>query len=245
VDMILVAGSNSAAPPGRPSTRWLSRLRATPGYDPAVRVLGSAWFLVLAIVLATKVFAHAAAMSLADFGPTGWPELLASVCLFLFYMALWWLILIRSSPAARTDGALPSFIAFAGTFLPWTIVLFAPGEASTGRSLASAVLLLIGTALMVVIILHLGRSFSITPQARRLVRTGPYAVVRNPLYLAEEIAILGTLLQFYSPVTLLLFLTHCVLQVCRMFYEEKLLRHSFSEYDDYAKSTARLIPYVW
>ena len=51
---------------------------------------------------------------------------------------------------------------------------------------------------MIVVIFHLGRSFSIVPQARTLVRTGPYKFVRNPLYLAEEVALLGTLLQFYS-----------------------------------------------
>ena len=98
---------------------------------------------------------------------------------------------------------------------------------------------------MVVAIFHLGRSFSIVPQARNLVRTGPYAVVRNPLYLAEEIAILGALLQYYSAVTLLLFLAHGVLQVGRIFYEENLLRRSFPSLFRLCASTSRLIPYVW
>jgi protein-S-isoprenylcysteine O-methyltransferase Ste14 len=239
------AGAEPAASSRLYYVSWLSRLRAARGYDIAVRAVGSAWFLLLALFLARKIFVHAARMSIVDFGPTGWPELLANACLFLFYMALWWFILIRPSPATRTDGLLPSLIAFAGTYLPWTIVLFAPGEASTGWSLASAALLLIGTVLMVIIIFHLGRSFSITPQAQKLVRTGPYAVARNPLYLAEEVAVLGILLQFYSTATLLLFLAHCVLQVRRIFYEETLLRHYFPDYDAYAKSTARLIPYVW
>jgi protein-S-isoprenylcysteine O-methyltransferase Ste14 len=59
---------------------------------------------------------------------------------------------------------------------------------------------------MVVVIFHLGRSFSVVPQARGLVRGGPYSFVRHPLYLAEEIALLGILLQFYSLATLTLFL---------------------------------------
>jgi ABC-type spermidine/putrescine transport system permease subunit II len=98
---------------------------------------------VLAFFLARKVFSHATGLSLVDFGPTGWPELIASICLLLFYLALGWFILVRPSPAGRTDGVLPSLIAFAGTYLPWTIVLLAPGEASTGRSLVSAALLLV------------------------------------------------------------------------------------------------------
>jgi protein-S-isoprenylcysteine O-methyltransferase Ste14 len=245
VNTISAASSNLAAPVEAPPVAWLSRLRAARGYDIAVRAVGSAWFLLLALFLARKILTHAAGMSITDFGPTGWSELLANVCLFLFYMSLWWFILIRPTPAARTDGVWPSLIAFAGTYLPWSIVLFAPGQATTGRSLASSALLLIGAISMVVIISHLGRSFSITPQAQKLVRTGPYAVVRNPLYLAEEVAVLGTLLQFYSTVTLLLFFVHGLLQVRRVFYEENLLRHCFPDYDAYTRSTARLIPYVW
>jgi protein-S-isoprenylcysteine O-methyltransferase Ste14 len=200
---------------------------------------------MLALLWARKSFTHAAAMRVADFTPTEWPTLVSSVCLFLFYLALWWFMLLRPSPTARTDGVLPSLIGFVGGYLPWAIVLFAPSEASVSQSLASAAFLLIGTALMVVVIFHLGRSFSIVPQARRLVRTGPYAVVRHPLYLAEEVALLGTLLQFYSPVTLALLLAHGALQLRRVFYEENILRRTFPDYDDYARSTARLIPYVW
>jgi protein-S-isoprenylcysteine O-methyltransferase Ste14 len=245
MNTISVAGNEPAASPRLYFVNRLSRLRAARGYDIAVRAVGSAWFLLLALFLARKTLTHAAGMSIADVGPTGWPELLANVCLFLFYLALWWFILIRALPSARTHGVLPSLIAIVGSYLPWTMVLLAPGGASTGRSLASAVLLLLGTVLMVVTISHLGRSFSITPQAHKLVRAGPYRLVRNPLYLAEEVAILGTLLQFYSTATLLLFLAHCALQVRRIFYEENLLRRSFPEYDAYARSTARLIPYVW
>lgn len=180
-----------------------------------------------------------------DFGPAAWPSLLASLCLVQFYLALWGLIILRPSPAACDDGVLPSFTAFVGTYLPWTIVLFVPAGASSSQNLASAALLLIGSVLMIVVIFHLGRSFSIVPQARTLVRTGPYKFVRNPLYLAEEVALLGTLLQFYSPATLAVFLLHGALQVRRIFYEENLLRLTFPDYAHYAASTSRLIPYIW
>lgn len=228
-----------------PGVTWLVRLRGARGYDATVKILGSGWFLILALMGALKLFHHASAMDVTDFGPNGWPALLTSLCLFLFYLALCWLILRRPSPAARTASLLPSLTAFAGTYLPWTIVLFAPDAASPALDIASAALLLAGAVLMVVVISHLGRCFSVVPQARGLVRTGPYAVVRHPLYLAEAVALLGTLLQFYSPVTLALFLAQCALQVRRIFYEEELLRRTFPDYDDYARSTARLIPYVW
>jgi protein-S-isoprenylcysteine O-methyltransferase Ste14 len=224
---------------------WLARIRTTEGCDVAVRAFGSAWFLFLAIALACRVFELTARINAADIDPAVWPTLLSSVCLFLFYLTLWWLMLIRPTPTARTDGVLPSLVAFAGGYLPWAIPLLAPGGASASQSLLSALLVVTGTTLMVVAIFHLGRSFSIVPQARSLVQTGPYAIVRNPLYLAEEIAILGALLQFYSTVTLLLLLAHFVLQVRRIFYEESLLRHAFADYENYAKTTFRLVPYVW
>jgi protein-S-isoprenylcysteine O-methyltransferase Ste14 len=227
------------------SVPWLSRIRAVRGYDVAMGALGSAWFLVLALVVGLKAWTQSVTMSIGDFSSTGWPALLGDACMFLFYLALWWLILVRPSPATRTAGVLPSIIAFAGSYAPWAIVLFAPGDASEGPKLASAALYLIGTGLMIVVICHLGRSFSIVPQARRLVRTGPYAVIRNPLYLAEEVALFGALLQYFSPLVLALFLAHGALQIRRILYEESLLRLTFPDYEDYAKSTSRLIPRVW
>jgi protein-S-isoprenylcysteine O-methyltransferase Ste14 len=227
------------------SATWLSRLRAASGYEMGVRVLGGSWFLLLALASASKVVARAHAMTIADFSPTGWPALLSSTCLFLFYLMLFWLILHRGQPAARTAGILPSLTAFAGTYLPWTIGLSAPGTASATQDIASAVLVLIGAVSMLAVVFHLGRCFSIVPQARGLVRTGPYAVVRHPLYLVEEIALLGMLVGFFSPLTLAMFLAQGAIQVRRIFYEEALLRRTFPDFDDYARSTSRLIPHVW
>ncbi len=240
-----ITTDSNPSPARLSSANWLCRLRTATGYDLAVRALGSAWFLLLALMLAQKVFRLASGLSIADFGPAGWPVLVSSTCLFLCYLMVWWLMLVRPAPRARTDGVLPSLIAFAGTYLPWTIPMLGPGGASAGQNLVSAGLVLLGTTLMVLSIFHLGRSFSIAPQARNLVRTGPYKVVRNPLYLAEEVALLGALWQYYSAVTLLLYLASGALQVGRIFYEENLLKHTFADYEDYAKRTCRLVPYVW
>jgi protein-S-isoprenylcysteine O-methyltransferase Ste14 len=224
---------------------WRFHLCAASEYDAATRVLGGAWFLLLALAAALKAITHARAMFIADFSPTAFAAVLSSACLLLFYLVLYWAMLLRPPPVARVNGVLSSLIAFAGTYLPWTIVLFGPTEASASHNVASAAFLVVGAVSMVIVILHLGRSFSIVPQARRLVRTGPYAVVRNPLYVVEEFAVLGILLQCLSPLTFVLFLVHGALQVRRILDEEELLRRTFPDYDDYARSTSRLIPYVW
>ena len=184
-------------------------------------------------------------MSIADFTPLNWADLLVRICLTSIYLAFAWAILHRASSVARSESILPSLTAFVGTYLPWSFVLFASDQNPKGDNSISVVFLLIGTVATVTVMFYLGRSFSIVPQAHRLVREGPYSFVRNPLYLAEEVALLGFLLKFYSPVTLALFVAHGALQVGRILFEENLLRRTFPDYDDYARSTSRLIPYVW
>ena len=59
--------------------------------------------------------------------------------------------------------------------------------------------------LALIILTRLGRSFSINAEARRLVTEGPYAVIRHPLYLAEQIALIGVFIEFFSlPAALLI-----------------------------------------
>jgi protein-S-isoprenylcysteine O-methyltransferase Ste14 len=69
--------------------------------------------------------------------------------------------------------------------------------------------------------------------------------VRHPLYLFEEIASLGILLQFFSPYTALVFLVHIVIQIQRMKNEETVLEKVFPEYKYYKATTARVIPKVY
>jgi protein-S-isoprenylcysteine O-methyltransferase Ste14 len=104
---------------------------------------------------------------------------------------------------------------------------------------------LIGMTMVLVTIRHLGRSFSLVPQARSVVQTGPYRWIKHPLYLAEEIAILGVVLQDLTLVTLIVLVLHIGVQVCRILYEEDLLRRNFPEYSSYEASRWRVIPYVW
>jgi protein-S-isoprenylcysteine O-methyltransferase Ste14 len=217
VKAMLVVSTNLAVAPHSSTKIRLSRLRLAKGYELAVGGLGCGWFLILALLVVRRIYTHAVGMNIVGVSPIRWSGLLSSVCALLFYLALSWLMLIRRSAVARSKSIMPSVVAFIGAYLPWTLVLFAPQVATPRQDLTSAALLLVGSALMVVVIFHLGRSFSVVPQARGLVRGGPYSFVRHPLYLAEEIALLGILLQFYSLATLTLFLAHGALQGKRSF----------------------------
>jgi protein-S-isoprenylcysteine O-methyltransferase Ste14 len=204
-------------------------------YDWMMRLFGSMWFMLLALCAALKIGA-----SHTD----PWPSLLSSFCLAAFYMLLALLIMTRPPAKAQADGLLPRIAAFVGTYLPWTITFFGKTDQSL-PNLVSTVCVLVGMVMMLVTIRHLGRSFSLVPQARSVVQTGPYRWIKHPLYLAEEIAILGVVLQYLTAATVIVFVLHLGVQVCRILYEEDLLRRNCPEYSRYETSRWRLIPYIW
>ncbi len=145
---------------------------------------------------------------------------------------------------AQADGLLPRIAAFVGTYMPWTIAFFGKTDQAL-PNLASTACVLIGMIMMLVTIRHLGRSFSLVPQARNVVQTGPYRWIKHPLYLAEEIAVLGVVLRNPTPLTAVLLVLHIGVQVCRILYEEDLLRRNCPEYSSYEASRWRVVPYVW
>lgn len=76
-----------------------------------------------------------------------------------------------------------------------------------------------------------------------LTTTGPYAYVRNPLYLGSLIMAIGFAIAARSPWVLLVMLAMFVviyLPVIR--HEEAYLREAFSNFDDYARNVPRLLP---
>src|SRR4029077_7970043 len=93
-------------------------------------------------------------------------------------------------------------------------------------------------------LLWLGRAFSVTAQARRLVVAGPYAIVRHPLYLCEEITVLGIALAHLSIAAVLIVVLQWVYQLRRMTNEEKVISATFPEYAAYAAKTPKVIPYL-
>lgn len=232
------AGVSGAAAPVR---RYLKVLLRSRRYDVATRLLGSLWFLSLAAVTA-----NAAWLGMTPHhGHEVWPVLVSRVCLTIFYLGLWAMIILRPPAVARSDGLLPALAALVGTYLPWSIPLIGHARHSELLNLFSAVCLVVGGVLMLITLAHLGRSFSLVPQARRVVSAGPYRWIRHPLYLSEEIAIMGIALQYLSLLVVLVLAAHVAIQIRRILYEEELLRRTLPEYAEYERSRWRLIAFVW
>jgi protein-S-isoprenylcysteine O-methyltransferase Ste14 len=103
-------------------------------------------------------------------------------------------------------------------------------------------LMLAGTVLAFWSAWYLGKSFSLLPQARRLVTTGPYRFVRHPIYLGGLLITLGEVWLRFSPLVVVLNLLFVAAQVVRLRYEEEILERAFPEYQEYRAKTSALIP---
>jgi protein-S-isoprenylcysteine O-methyltransferase Ste14 len=154
-------------------------------------------------------------------------------------------VILRTRPSGKASGLEPRISALVGTFLIYGIALFPRPDLSLSREMVSTLLTIIGSVGAVVALSQLGRSFSLMAETRQLVTTGPYRFVRHPLYLAEEIALIGLFVQFASLWTALLFAVQIGFQLRRMHNEELVLSVRFPEYVAYRQTTARLIPGIY
>jgi protein-S-isoprenylcysteine O-methyltransferase Ste14 len=154
-------------------------------------------------------------------------------------------VILRTRPSGKASGLEPRISALVGTFLIYGIALFPRRDLSLSQEMVSTLLTIIGSVGAVVALSQLGRSFSLMAETRQLVTTGPYRFVRHPLYLAEEIALIGLFVQFASLWTALLFAVQIGFQLRRMHNEELVLSVRFPEYVAYRQTTARLIPGIY
>ena len=233
------------AQPVRSEGLPLAKLQQSRVYDALMR---------LPILVYGTVIGWASLMGLAKYVDTTDPTLPNAVyginiamrvssIAFLFLLAI--MAVVRERARGKARGVEPRISALAGTFLVSAVALFPRRELSVGGEMAATTLILLGTALAVYALTQLGRSFSVMAEARQLVTSGVYGIVRHPLYVADEIAVIGLVIQFLSYQTLLLVAVHLGFQLRRMRNEEVILFSTFPEYGAYKKKTARLIPGIY
>ena len=169
-------------------------------------------------------------------------ELATHVANLAFVVLVLTLAIVRLSPQRGSEGWEPWLSALAGTLLPLLFLVLPPTEMGPVFRAVALSLIAIGWLLSVYVLVFLGRSFSIVAQARRLVTNGPYGLVRHPLYLAEEVAVIGVMMLYFSPAALAIAAVHWLFQLRRMTNEEKVLRAAFSEYATYATNIPKVIP---
>ena len=114
--------------------------------------------------------------------------------------------------------------------------------------LAGTILCAIGIAFSIWARVILGRNWSGNPtikEGHELIQTGPYRMVRHPIYTGILMALLGTCLAGGRIRDLFLFLGVAILLAFKLRIEEALMLRQFpDDYVAYRKRTKALIPFI-
>jgi len=147
-------------------------------------------------------------------------------------------------PQRGTDRRLAViFIAFTGTFAAISASFLPGGSRREGLILFGDILATAGLAYSVWGLAYLRRSFSIVPEARRLVTGGPYSLSRHPVYLGEIVTALGINIATGGWLSALAIAYFIVCELLRIGWEERILAQPFpAEYLLYARRVPRYLP---
>ena len=167
---------------------------------------------------------------------------LSQVLGFAYFCLLAFLYVIRLPRRAGDGRPLMILASFFGSFSV-IFVSFLPGVPTRQALLIPALaLVVVGLAYALWSLVYLQRSFSILPEARRLVTGGPYGLSRHPLYLGEGLAAIGITLPTIGWPGLLLLAFFLAAQYLRIRAEERVLERIFPEYRAYRRRVPRYLP---
>jgi protein-S-isoprenylcysteine O-methyltransferase Ste14 len=177
---------------------------------------------------------------------------------WLVFLLTWSLAALRVRPTKKIQGllarlgdrllfvlaALLLFFYRSGTgFLAWRFV-----PAGRVVFLVGVVLTWMGVAFAIWARIHLGADWSgivAIKEGQRLVRSGPYALVRHPIYTGILLGFIGTALaigEVRGLLSVALITAACLFRI-RM--EERWLLEEFgAEYEQYRREVKALIPFV-
>jgi protein-S-isoprenylcysteine O-methyltransferase Ste14 len=173
--------------------------------------------------------------------------------------ALFWLLAAlsnkttqrRESPRSRLEHVIPlvaGAILIAWRTVPWPWLAQRLWPVSLSTYWIGVALLALGLAFSVWARVHLGRNWSglvTVKQGHELIRTGPYAWVRHPIYTGLLGALLGTVIVSGTVRALigLAIITAALLRKLRI--EEGFMRETFpGEYERYRAEVPALIPFT-
>jgi protein-S-isoprenylcysteine O-methyltransferase Ste14 len=121
-------------------------------------------------------------------------------------------------------------------FVLWFVV-FRPGLWDWHRCVGTP-LVFVGLAGIVAARVQLGKSFSLSPQARQLVTRGVYSKIRNPIYVFGLVEVAGLVLVLRHPSLWLLLPLIVIMQTVRARREAQVLEAAFGDaYREYRRKT--------
>jgi len=227
--------------PGEPNARLL-KLQETKYYDAITALPLILWFAYGALQLRAVLAHDGNLMASGSASLFTWVQFFALLAAAAFDLLLVYMLAVRDRPVAKSQGVLPRLFGFIGTFMGVGILQLPVAQLSLPMQIFAAVLIGLGSLGSLLVLSRLGKSFSIMPEARKLVTGGPYAWVRHPLYTVEIITIIGTAMQFQGPWSWVIALVVVALLWMRSHYEEEVLASAYPEYGKYRARTKRFIP---
>jgi protein-S-isoprenylcysteine O-methyltransferase Ste14 len=161
---------------------------------------------------------------------------------FFTMLVVMYVVRLPSQKADRRP--LVILVSLIGTFAILATSYLPAVPRGPGAVLLSDILITFGMAWAVWGLAYLRRSFSIIPEARKLVTGGPYALSRNPLYFGEGIASVGVMLPVFGPWQALLLVIFIASQALRISWEQKVLLEAFGdEFRSYLRRVPVLVPF--
>jgi len=86
--------------------------------------------------------------------------------------------------------------------------------------------------------------FAAKPAVSAIIQTGPYRFVRHPIYAGALLILWGSIAGHLSIVNVGIGFVVSLVVLGKIVVEERLLRASFPGYEQYARSTKAVIPFV-
>jgi protein-S-isoprenylcysteine O-methyltransferase Ste14 len=143
-----------------------------------------------------------------------------------------------TTSVSRIEKITPFFmVQFCLVLIAISAVVLRHGQWTAAR-LAGLCIAILAAVLLFTARWQLGKSFSVTPQARELVTWGIYSKIRNPIYVFSALMLLGVLIALQYRYAFLLLLVLVPVQIIRAHQEAKVLEERFGdEYRNYRKGT--------
>jgi len=139
-------------------------------------------------------------------------------------------------------------IFFLGFLIPGLDYRFKWSEVLVPIILAADVIVVLGYFLIFLVFRENSYTSRIidVERGQRVITTGPYAIIRHPMYLGLTLMFLATPLALGSWWAVPIFLLLPVFLIFRIRNEEEVLIHELPGYADYCQNVKyRLIPWVW
>jgi protein-S-isoprenylcysteine O-methyltransferase Ste14 len=185
----------------------------------------------------------------------------------VFSASVWWITLylfkhdphllearMKAGPSAEQETSQKIIQAFAGVLAAALVIL--PGlDHHFGWSSVPAMIVVIADAFVALSFMLVFRVFRENSFAastikveskQRLISTGPYAIVRHPMYSGASLGIIATPIALGSWWGVLVGFALVIAIIVRLLDEERYLAANLPGYDEYRRQVSyRLVPMVW